>query len=344
MKFPGALFYCFTVFLTFSAAAQQAKEIVQSPSQAADASGVVSGTVTDRDGATVERATVTITNAATKQQVSLLTTGDGAFRFNKVSSGTLVISVTADGLAPASQQAILQPGQRLELPPIVLRVATANTDVEVTLTQQEMAEEDLHVEEKQRLVGFVPNFYVVYDWHAPPLTSRQKFKLATRALIDPANGIIIGGIAGLEQANNSFSGYGQGAVGYGKRFGAGAADFSIGTMLGGAVLPVFFRQDPRYFYMGTGTVVHRTLYALATSVISRGDNRRWQPAYAGILGDFASGAISNIYYPASNRTGAGVTVENGLVGLAFNGLGNVIQEFFLRKITPGSRKPAATTP
>jgi hypothetical protein len=301
--------------------------------------------VTDHDGATVPGATVTLTTVTltdpgTQQRHTALTSGDGHFRFTAVPAGTLTLDVTANGLAPSTQQAHLLAGQQLELPPIILRVATATSEVDVTLTRQEMAEEDMHVEEKQRLIGFVPNFYVVYDWHAPPLTTKQKFKLADRALIDPANVIIIGGIAGIEQATNSFSGYRQGAAGYGKRFGAGAADFGIGTILGGAVLPALFRQDPRYFYMGRGTVTHRTLYALATSVISRGDNGRWQPAYAGVLGNFASGAISNIYYPASNRTGAGLTVENGLLGIAFNGLGNVIQEFFLRRITPSSNKPA----
>lgn len=339
MKFLSALLYCFTVFLTLSAGAQQAAGTQQVPSPVADASGMVSGIVTDNDGATVEGAAVTLTNVSTKQHLTILTTSNGFFRFANVTAGAIVLNVTANGMAPASQAATLQPGQRLELPPIALRVATANTDVQVTLTQQEMAEEDIHIEEKQRLIGLVPNFYVVYDWQAPPLTTKQKFKLSGRALIDPANFVIIGGVAGIEQATNTFPGYGQGASGYAKRYGAGFGDFGIGTVLGGAVLPTLFRQDPRYFYKGTGTVTARTFYALSTSVIARGDNGRWQPAYASLLGDFASGAISNIYYPASNRTGATVTVENGFLGIAFNSLGNVVQEFVLRKFTPGS-KPA----
>jgi hypothetical protein len=306
--------------------------------------GTVVGLVTDDDGALVQGATVTVTDDLTQQQHSTLSASDGRFRLNAVPAGALTIAVTAKGLQPTSRQATLQAEQMLELPTIALRVATTNTDVEVTLTREEMADEDLHVAEKQRLVGFVPNFYVVYDWKAPPLTVKQKFKLAHRAIIDPASFIIVGGIAGLEQATNGFSGYGQGASGYGKRYAAGFGDFAIGTELGGAVLPAIFHQDPRYFYKGTGTIRARTFYALSTSVISRSDNGRWQPAYASVIGDFASGAISNLYYPSANRTGAGLTVENGLLGIAFNGLGNVIQEFFLRKITPGSNKPAPPNP
>jgi hypothetical protein len=106
-------------------------------------------------------------------------------------------------------------------------------------------------------------------------------------------------------------------------------------MLGGAVLPVLFHQDPRYFYKGTGTVWQRTRYALSTAVIARGDNGKWQPAYAGLLGDFGSGAISNLYYPASNRNGAGLTIENGFLAVAGDAVGNLLQEFVLRKMSTG---------
>ena len=167
------------------------------------------------------------------------------------------------------------------------------------------------------------------------MTPKQKYKLAVRSIVDPATFIIVGGFAGLEQATNEFSGYRQGAAGYGKRYGAGLADTDIGAMLGGAVLPVLFHQDPRYFYKGTGTKWHRTLYALSTAVIARGDNGKWQPAYAGVLGDFASGAISNLYYPASNRNGAELTIENGFLAVAGTGVGNLLQEFVLKKISSG---------
>jgi hypothetical protein len=78
-------------------------------------------------------------------------------------------------------------------------------------------------------------------------------------------------------------------------------------------------------------------------VIARGDNGRWQPAYAGVLGDFGSGAISNLYYPASNR-GMGLTLENGLIDVASDGLGNLLQEFVLKKISSGVKSSGATKP
>jgi len=352
MRFLCVLLCCVTGCLALPASGQQDAGVVtqatgadaQAGGAVTQADGMLSGSVTDADGDLVPNAKVTLIDNASRQRRSAVTDEDGRFRFSGVESGRFTLGIVAKGLEPSSSQATLQEGQALELPPIALKVATANTDVEVTLTREEMAEEDIRVEEKQRLGGVIPNFYVEYDWNAPPLTSKQKYKLAMRMVVDPANFVIVAGIAGLEQAGNSFSGFGQGASGYGKRVGAGFGDFSIGTILGGAVLPQMFHQDPRYFYKGTGTVRSRVLYALSTAVIARGDNGRWQPGYANVVGNFASGAISDLYYPAGSRNGGALIVENGLIGIASDGLGNLVQEFVLRKMTPGSRKAAASSP
>jgi hypothetical protein len=218
-------------------------------------------------------------------------------------------------------------------------------EVEVSsLTQVEIAEVQMKQEEKQRLVGLVPNFYVSYVWNAAPLSAKQKYKLAVRALIDPATFVIEAGIAGIEHSGDEI-GYGPGWAGYGKTYGALMADTAIGGMLGGAVLPVLFHQDPRYFYKGTGTKWHRAWYAIGTSVIARGDNGKWQPAYASVVGDFASGAISNLYYPAANRNDGEVTIANGFLAIAGNAAGNLLQEFVLKKISTGVkvRAPVVTT-
>src|SRR4029077_10209307 len=144
---------------------------------------------------------------------------------------------------------------------------------------------------------------------AAPLSSKQKFELAWKSTVDPITFGVTGAIAGIEQAENRFSGYGQGAEGYGKRFGASYADLVTSTYIGGAILPSLLKQDPRYFYKGTGGKRSRILYALANSVICKGDNGHWQANYSGILGSLAAGGISNLYYPAKDRNGAGLTFE-----------------------------------
>ena len=105
------------------------------------------------------------------------------------------------------------------------------------------------------------------------------------------------------------------------------ADTAIGGMLGGAVLPVLFHQDPRYFYKGTGTKWHRAWYAIGTSVIARGDNGKWQPAYASVLGDFASGAISNLYYPGDTRNVSDNIQKLG-IAVGTDAFSQVLKEFW----------------
>jgi hypothetical protein len=145
---------------------------------------------------------------------------------------------------------------------------------------------------------------------------------------------VTGAVAGVEQATGTLSGYGQGAQGYAKRYGAAYADLVTGTFIGGAIFPSLLKQDPRYFYKGTGSVRSRVLYAISMSVICKGDNGRWQPNYSGILGSLASGGISNLYYPATDRSDAALTFENMVIGIGETAAVNLLQEFVMRKITP----------
>ena len=353
MQSPGRLLFCFSVSLILVASGRRSAAQtltpppldaptigVGAPHSTGSGTGAIFGVVTDTDGALVPGAKVALLDRDSRPLQTAVTGNDGHFSFRDAGPGSFTVTAVAAGMEGGSREVSLQEGELLEMPELMLRVATANTDVEVRLTREEIATEDMHVEEKQRLLGFAPNFYVTYDWQAPALTAKQKFKLAGRAIVDPASFGIVAGIAGIEQATNTFPGYRQGAAGYAKRYGSGFGDFSIGTVLGGALLPAMFHQDPRYFYKGTGSNRSRAFYALSTGFIARGDNGRWQPAYAAVLGDFASGAISNLYYPAGSRSGATLTVENGLLGVAANGVGNLVQEFFFKKITPGSRKAA----
>ena len=218
--------------------------------------------------------------------------------------------------------------------PIALGVAEALTEVQVGLSQTEVAEEHIKVEEKQRVLGAIPNFYVSYVPNAVPLTSKQKFKLAWKTVVDPFTFVFVGGVAGVEQAQNHFAEYGQGAQGYGKRYGAGYADAVTGGFIGSAILPSLLKQDPRYFYKGSGSKPSRFLYAIANSVICKGDNGHWQANYSNILGSLAAGGISNLYYPPQDRNGVGLTFENAAIGIDATAVANLFQEFVIRKLTP----------
>lgn len=303
--------------------------------------GQVSGTVTDTQGAVVAGAQIQLLSLQSSAAQVTNSGVDGHFRFAGVSAGGFKVTLHAIGFTAASTSGNLLPGQHLEMQNFVLQPATVNITVEATTSTEELATEDLHIEEQQRLLGIFPNFFVSYSWTAPALSPRQKFSLSLHNAIDPGNLFLVGTTAGIQQADNAFPGYHQGAAGYGKRYGADLGNLVVGTFMGGAILPVLFHQDPRYFYKGTGTIKQRTLYALSTSVICRGDNGHRQPAFASVLGDLSAGAISNLYYAPSDRQGATLTFENGLLGIAGDAMNNLFQEFFLRRLTAkAGGKPA----
>ena len=230
------------------------------------------------------------------------------------------------------------------MPPITLAVAPALTEVHVKvspLTNVQVAEIQIREQEKQRVFGLIPNFYVSYDRDALPLNTSQKFRLAGKTTADPFTIVGVAALAGVEQATNTNEGYGQGAQGYFKRLGASYADVVTSTFIGSAMLPSLLKQDPRYFYKGKGSTRSRLLYALASPFICKGDNMRWQPNYSNVGGVFASAGISYLYYPKSDRNGAGLIVQNSMIRLGEIAFEGVLQEFVIRRLTPHLRNRAS---
>jgi carboxypeptidase family protein len=296
--------------------------------------GDITGTIVDQTGAVVSGAHVTLVSGDGAPNHEMRSGDNGEFSFAKIAPGPFKVTVMSAGMATKTYSGVLAPGQFYIVPQIALAVAAENTEVRVEgLPPTELAEVQIKEQEKQRILGVIPNFYISYVPDAVPLTPKQKFELAWKTTIDPVTFVITGGIAGLEQAENQFSEYGQGAQGYGKRYGAAYADMVTGTFIGGALLPALMKQDPRYFYKGTGSTRSRVLYAIANSVICKGDNGHWQFNYSGILGGLASGGISNLYYPAKDR-GAGLVFENEGIGIGGTAVTNLIQEFLIPKLTP----------
>jgi len=304
----------------------------------------ISGSVADTTGAPISGARIRLTRTDHSQDQEALSSNDGHFIFASVTPGPFQITVAAQGFAAKSSSGIIHSAEILNLPATVLDVATLNTDVQVTLSPAEITADQLKVEEKQRLLGLIPNYYISYAPQAAPLTSRQKFTLALKSTVDPFAFGVTAVIAGVQQWQNDFAGYGQGAQGYGKRYGASYADYFSGTMIGGAILPSIFKQDPRYFVKGSGTKRSRALYAMANAFIRKGDNGRWQPDYSDILGSFAAAGLSNLYYPARSRNGVGLTFENTAIGIGGTALGNIFEEFLSRKLTPSANQKSQSKP
>jgi len=226
----------------------------------------------------------------------------------------------------------LHAGDFRMVPQITLSVAAAASEVRVVGDRDELAEEQVQIAVQQRVMSIFPNFYSSYDWNAPPMGAKQKFQLAFRAVTDPMTFLGAAGVAGAEQFYNVFPAYGGGIQGYSKRYGAAYANDLSGRMFSSAIFPSLFHQDPRYFYRGSGTTRSRALYAISAAVIARGDNGRWQPNYSEILGNFAAGGLSNVYYPSASR-GVSLTITNALIETAGKAGTNLVREFLLRGLT-----------
>ena len=305
-------------------------------------SGSISGVVVDQSEGTIAGAQVRLTREDQSPSEEVLSDADGRFSLANVAPGVFQLTITSEGFSTQVFSGTVGPGQDYIVPQVVLAVATQVTQVTVGLTKVELAEAQIKDQEKQRVLGIIPNFYVSYVPDAVALTSKQKFELAWKSSLDPFTFIGVGAVAGAAQAGDEFSGYGQGAQGYAKRYGATYGDVVIGTFLGSAILPSLLKQDPRYFYKGTGSTRSRILYALASPVICKGDSGVWQPNYSYILGNLAAGGIANFYYPSSDRNGAGQVLGAALVRISESAVSAIFQEFIVRKLTrnPPARAPA----
>jgi hypothetical protein len=186
------------------------------------------------------------------------------------------------------------------------------------------------------MIGVIPNFNAVMNGKAPALTRGQKMRLAWRSAIDPYQFALAGFTSAIGQATDSHSsidsngvrhGYEQGWTGYAKRYGANFADQFDGTMIGNGIFPALLHQDPRYFRRGEGPKKSRFFYAVLSTVRCKGDNGKWQVNYSNVLGNFASGGISNLYYPAADR-GFGLTAEQALLVTAEGAFGALLVEFY----------------
>jgi hypothetical protein len=297
--------------------------------------GNIRGTVLDPNDDVVPNATVVLQGPVASDRRTIVTKDDGVFAFHHVTAEIAYqITVSAQGFGDWSSSVTLEPGQDKTVTGIKLRLEALEQRVAVGYSSKEskeVATRQLKAEEQQRLLGFIPNFFVTYERHPEPLTSKMKFELALKDLIQPFFLARAGLLAGIGQAQNSPD-YGQGPEGYGKRFGTSAAGVVSESMIGNAMLPVLLHQDPRYFYRGTGTKKSRLLHALSSPFVCPGDNGNLQPNYSTWGGALGSAAIATAYYPSSDRT-AGRVFGNFAIGMALHEAISLAQEFVFAKHT-----------
>ena len=303
----------------------------QSFEPATTITGSILGTVADTSDDPIPGANVILQGPA-GERLRAVTKDDGGFAFDQTPAGVAYqITVTAEGFTDWSSSITVEPGQNKTLPQIRLRILAVQRAVTVSYSSKEVATQQLKAEEQQRVLGFIPNVYVVYEPHPEPLTTKMKFQLAYKDLTHPVFFARTAAWAGVEQAAGR-NNYPQNARGYGERLGIGLADGVTEGLIGNAVLPSLLHQDPRYFYQGSGTKKSRALHAVLAALICKGDNGKTEPNYSTWGGSLISSSISLAYYPSSERNARHVFGNFG-VGMGLHVAGGFVQEFILDKLT-----------
>jgi hypothetical protein len=303
--------------------------------------GSISGKIVDQSGADIAGAVVKLPREGQSSSLEATSNEDGLFAFTSVAPGPFQLTISSPGLASQDVSGTLQSGEAYVTPLIMLIITAQVTEVHVGLPPEELADVQIKEQEKQRVLGVIPNFYVSYVANPAPLTAKHKFELAWKSASDPFTLVGVGVLAGLGQAGDRWGAYGQGVQGYAKRYGASYANVFAATFIGGAIMPSVLKQDPRYFYKGRGSKRSRFLYAAASSVICKGDNGQWQPNYSNVIGSFAGAGLQALYLPANDRRGSGFVISSALIRLGETSLAGVLQEFVFSKLTHGSRRSAS---
>src|SRR6266849_5852354 len=179
-----------------------------------------------------------------------------------------------------------------------------------------------------RIFEVLPNYGTVENaQELPPLTTGQKFRLATAGVFDwgayPFNGVL----SAIAQAKNDPKAWGQGWDAYGKRYGASFADNSIGTYMTTAIFPSLLREDPRYYQLGRGRLVHRAYHGINRLFVTRTDSGHDHFNYSESIGNAAAAAISNIYHVPGDRTASRNATTFGFL-ILYDGLSNELKEFW----------------
>lgn len=206
--------------------------------------------------------------------------------------------------------------------------ATATTPVaQPSASKPETSRDQLRAEEKQRILGIMATFNVTDNKQALPLTPGEKFQLFFKGSTDPWTIGLTAFTAGIGQAEDSPPEWQGGVVGYSKRLSAGYADTFDGNLWGNAILTSWWHEDPRYYRKGEGSFTTRAFWAAGSTFWCKRDSGTWGPNYANVAGNLIGGAISNVYYPASQR-GLEPTLEHSATVTYYGILGAEVIEFW----------------
>jgi hypothetical protein len=162
---------------------------------------------------------------------------------------------------------------------------------------------------------------------AAPLSNAEKFKMSLRCAISPIEFVRYAAQAGISQAEDHDAEYGQGGAAYGKRFALRFADGTVEGLFTHAIFPSLRHEDPRYFQLGEGNILHRAAYAFSRIFVTRTDAGDTQVNVSELAGSATAAGISTFtYHPRGERT-LGTALNVWGYHVAFDALRNGVLEF-----------------
>ncbi|MFZ0038001.1 MAG: hypothetical protein WAK91_11290 [Candidatus Acidiferrales bacterium] len=183
-------------------------------------------------------------------------------------------------------------------------------------------------EQTNRILGVMPNYRAVSaDTILPPLSPGGKFVLATHDSLDYTSGLFAGLLAGWKYSQRSYPEFHSEWAGYSRYLWRAFADQAIGNYFTEAIVPSVLHEDPRYYTLGHGSILHRTEYAITRLVVTKTDSGKLRFNTSEILGNGMAAGVSDLYYPSQERTFT-KTTENWGTEVAADGIANVIKEFW----------------
>ncbi len=183
-------------------------------------------------------------------------------------------------------------------------------------------------QQTKRILGIFPNFRAVSaDTKLPPQSAKEKFVATAQQTFDYSDIPLILVLAAVAEDNNSEPPFHQGAAGYARYVWHTAADQVDENFWVQAILPAALHEDSRYYTLGHGGLVRRTIYAFDRTLITRTDGQKETFNFSEIVGAGAASGISDAYYPGVDKTWT-KTGQRWLQNVIIDGGTYVFQEFW----------------
>jgi len=187
-----------------------------------------------------------------------------------------------------------------------------------------------------RIFWVIPNYRTVDEARSiHAISDRDKLRIATKDSFDPYAFPVAGVFAGISHLQNRDPSWGRGPEGFGKRYLGALADQTLSNMLSEGAFPILLHQDPRFFRLGRGSILHRLGYAATRVLVTRGDDGSAQFNASEFAGNAVMAGASSFYYPQQDRGVDDAAVKLG-VQIGVDMVGNIFKEFWpdiKRKLT-----------